>query len=161
MKKNLSEIEVADAIRYQLSNLIGQRISPATKEDIKRSVNETMARMEADIYGHEVLKVTTLWEDYSRLEKVGWFLLNRVFSFVSNSWRSEIDEMNRVLYEEAMSEIDEEDEELIYPDYNRIKYPRLMETSPKTMILVDTKVRLVQPMKFISLNVQLDQLDRK
>lgn len=140
-----------------LRSAIGQKTGPVTQEVVRKSVNRMLAEMNAVIMGGSVTDVQLLWNKFSLKEKLQWFWMNKLTSKAAKI-RAEIDAENERRYNAALEELEDEDDEA---DYERIKYPYLAESSPKSMFVIDLKIRPIQPLEFISLNVQLDQLDRK
>lgn len=157
MKKS-DAASIADALRYQMASFIDKPASQGTKDDMKRSIGEMLGRMEAEIHDHEVVKVRTLWEDMNWLEKARWFFSNKIFGFIGNQAREKVNYINSVRWLEAQEEIIDDEDESVYSHYDRLDYPRWAQPEPKTLVLIDTKIKLSKPIEFISLSVQLDQL---
>lgn len=144
--------DATNLIGLKLSMALGKFVKqPKTDQilqEIKLSTQNILAKMEANLCGYEVTEVKTLWDSWTLKEKANWFIKNKVFSFIAKKAKKQVDEINRVNYENA------EDD-----DWEYVKYPDWCVSTPKGIIKVNTKIKLAQPIKFITfegLNLQLE-----
>lgn len=143
-----------------LKKFIGKKNTQNIAEQIKMKTQELLLKQNAIMNGAEPdsIKVNTLWRTFTIKQKALWFYYNKLTKIGAKK-RAAIDQINEKNLEQNYLE-DYEGWE--WEDYfDLIQYPDLYQLSPKSIMRVDFKIRPAQPLEFIGLELQIEDIQKK
>ena len=164
MSKSESAKKVEETLREGLlKTFLGEKVNKNTEDQVKNTVRNMLAKMSAVLHTgtpYEDLKVNVLWNVFSLKEKALWFYYNRLTKIGAKE-RAKIDQINEQSYKEYLEELETcEEWESWEIDWHRLEYPDLYQPEPKQMIRVDVKIKPIQPIEFIGINLQLEDIEK-
>lgn len=144
--------DIRTALKESLAkSFVGRPVTKETKEEVSLAIKRMLAINETTMLGYSDVKTEILWKTLSIWEKCRWFYLNRLTQ-KGKKLRAEIDAQNARNRDEAIAELEDEDDEL---DYEYIRYPWYLEESPKQVIKCEVGIKLNTPIEYIPLSIQV------
>lgn len=147
--------EVKNQLKESLGNIVGKKMetTDAIKDQVSLATQKCLHNLNAQIHGGEVIACDTMWNRFSFEEKCKWFIVNKLVPSIGVKARAQFEAARLAWYEE-MSQEDFED-----GNYFPLNIDPLFELNPKGVIQTDVSMRLVEPVEFIGIKVQLDNLE--
>lgn len=155
----MTRADVEKQLKEFLTKFVGDKNNKAIREKINLGTQKLLANIEADLYGYKIERCDTMWNMFSLKQKTQWYWSNKITSKGAKE-RKRIDKINAAKYQEYLEEL-ENCEEWELDDINpeRIKYPEWAESNPKSIIKTEFKIKINQPVEFITTELEFNGLE--
>lgn len=149
----MDQKQIHDAVTQALEAHIGQKNTAKTKASIEMSLSSVFKKLHEDgVVGaaHKV-ETRTLWQTMSWKEKALWWLYRRVFKEQARAFR----EAYYAAWEARVALWAYENKADAIDCPFEIHLPRYLEPYPKSVMVIDAKVKVNQSLDFIEVDFRV------
>jgi len=136
-----------------LQGFVGQVNTTEVQRAMKAEI-EKVFQSQPGITESKVTKCTTLWKDLTLKEKFLWLFNNFFFKSKGQQKRKLIEDAHDILASRWRGKNPNADwSDCPY----HLEYPRVLQSSPKSIIVVESNIKLAQSLEYIPITLEIKE----